>query len=205
MKSITITHPASIRLLTDATWDFARVTLWKRFPFYEREIEIHKNYIREYYENIPAESFAETARKYFIGYCARIVLLKMIDKINSHNKPNLHAMEPLFLTNLNENEFKELLKATIKEVLNENYKASESHLPQILDVKQAAEFLHLEVTTIYEKTCRKLIPHFKKGNKLYFNLTKLESWIEQGKVQTSDEIGVEAANYLLRHRRHGNY
>lgn len=198
MKTIILTHPASIRSLTDATWDFAANALWKRFPFYEREIEIYKNHIRKYYESIPPESFTESANMYFIAYCLKILLIKIIDQINSHHKPNLYAMEPIFLTNLNKDEFKELLKETITEVLNENYKAIESHVPQILDVKQAAEFLHLEITTLYEKTSRKLIPHFKKGNKLYFNLSELEAWIEQGKVKTTDEIGVEATNYLLR-------
>lgn len=80
-------------------------------------------------------------------------------------------MEPIFLTNLNKDEFKALMKETIMEVLSENYKAIESNVPQILDVKQVVHFLHLEITTLYEKTSRKLIPHFKKGNKLYFNLS----------------------------------
>ena len=197
MKSITMTHPASIRLLTDATWDFAVNTLWKRFPFYEKETERYKNHIRKYYEDIPPDSFPETANTYFLFFCLKILVVKIIDKINAHNKPNLNTMEPIFLTNLNKDEFKELLKETIMEVLNENYKALELHAPQILDVKQAAEFLHLEITTIYEKTSRKLIPHFKKGNKLYFNSGELEAWIQQGKVKTANEIGVEAIDYLL--------
>ena len=112
-------------------------------------------------------------------------------------------MEPIFLTNLNKDEFKELLKETITQVLKENYKAVESYAPQILDVKQAAEFLHLEIATLYEKTSRKLIPHFKKGNKLYFNSGDLEMWIQQGKVKTVNEIDIEATNYLLKKRRHG--
>ena len=107
-------------------------------------------------------------------------------------------MEPIFLSNLNKDEFKELLKETITQVLKENYKAIESYAPQILDVKQAAKFLHLEIATLYEKTSRKLIPHFKKGNKLYFNTSDLEMWIKQGKVKTANEIDIEATNYLLK-------
>ena len=77
-KSRILVHPASINLLTDATWEFARNTLWKRFPFYEREIEIYKNHIRQYYENIPVESFAETAYMNFVSYCVRILLTRDI-------------------------------------------------------------------------------------------------------------------------------
>lgn len=77
-KSVALIHPESIRSLTDATWDFAVNILWKRFPFYEKEIEIHKNHIRKYYENIPAESFTETANMYFISYCIKIMLTRNI-------------------------------------------------------------------------------------------------------------------------------
>jgi excisionase family DNA binding protein len=204
MKTIILTHPASIRTLTDTTWDFTANTLWKRFPFYEGEIETYKSYIRKYYENIPPELFQETANTHFISYCLKILLIKIIDAINSH-KSNLHTMEPIFLTNLNKDEFKELLKETITQVLNENYKAIELQAPKTLNVKQAAEFLHIEVATLYEKTSRKLIPHFKRGNKLYFNSSELEMWIKEGKVKTVDEIGIEATNYLLKKRRHGDY
>jgi len=201
MKTIILTHPASIRSLTDATWDFTASTLWKRFPFYESEIESYKSHIRKYYENIPSELFHEKANTYFISYCLKILLIKIIDTINSH-KLNLTPMEPIFLTNLNKDEFTALLKETITQVLNDNHKAVELHAPQILNVKQAAEFLHLEVATLYEKTSRKLIPHFKKGNKLYFNSKELEMWIQQGKVKTVNEIGIEATNYLLKKRGH---
>lgn len=200
MKPITVVHPASIRSFTDATWDFAKNALWKRFPFYEEEIDSYKIVIRRYYESIPTELFAETVNNYFINYCLSILCIKIIDKINSYQL-NLHEMEPIFLTNLNKEEFKELLKETIIEVLNENYKAIESTAPKILDIKQASEFLHLKITTIYEKTSRKLIPHFKKGNKLYFNLSELEEWIGQGRIKTEGEIGAEAVNYLLKNRR----
>ena len=78
IKPVALIHPESIRLLTDATWDFARNTLWKRFPFYEDEIEMRKNHIRKYYENIPPELFTETANMYFISYCIKILLTKNI-------------------------------------------------------------------------------------------------------------------------------
>jgi hypothetical protein len=78
IKQVTLIHPESIRLLTNSTWDFARNTLWKRFPFYEDEIEMRKNHIRKYYENIPPELFTETANMYFISYCIKILLTKNI-------------------------------------------------------------------------------------------------------------------------------
>ena len=88
-----------------------------------------------------------------------------------------------FLTNLDEKEFKEFLKNALKEILEENLSALKPQLPEILNVQQAADFLKLKITTLYEKTSRKLIPHFKKGNKLYFHLSELQDWIQKGKVK----------------------
>ena len=73
-----------------------------------------------------------------------------------------------FLTNLTEQEFKQFLKEAIKEVLSEENFAPKTNTPDILDVKQAAAFLKMQVATLYEKTSYKLVPHFKLGKRLYF-------------------------------------
>lgn len=71
-----IVHPASIKLLTDATWEFAHNILWNGYPFSKAEINLAKLFIREYYEEIPAEKFTETAHRQFTAYCERILLAK---------------------------------------------------------------------------------------------------------------------------------
>lgn len=102
-----------------------------------------------------------------------------------------------FLTNLSEEEFKIFLKQALSEILNERITHSKPDIPDILDVKQAAHFLRLQVTTLYEKTSQKTIPHFKKGNKLYFNRKELQAWVEEGKIKTADELQSQAASYTL--------
>ena len=106
-------------------------------------------------------------------------------------------MSVQFLTNISEQEFKEFLKDALKEILGEKLSALKEQLPEILDVQQAAKFLKLKLATLYEKTSRKLIPHFKKGNKLYFYLSELQEWINQGKVKTFEEIENEAVTFTL--------
>nr|MBA3665090.1 helix-turn-helix domain-containing protein [Bacteroidota bacterium] len=106
-------------------------------------------------------------------------------------------MSTQFLTNLSEQEFKEFLKDALKEILSEQLGAVKNQLPDILNIKEASEFLKLKITTLYEKTSRKQIPHFKKGNKLYFYLSELQNWIKQGKVKTREEIESEAVTYTL--------
>jgi excisionase family DNA binding protein len=106
-----------------------------------------------------------------------------------------------FLTNITEQEFKEFLRGALKEILSENLSALQPQLPEILNVQQASEFLKLKVTTLYEKTSRKTIPHLKKGNKLYFHRSELEAWVKEGKVKTRDEIEGEAITFTLNHEK----
>lgn len=106
-------------------------------------------------------------------------------------------MNTSFLTSLNEQEFKTFLKAAIREILEEQLTQAKPKLPDILNIGEAAAFLKLKITTLYEKTSRKIIPHFKKGNKLYFNKDELEAWIKTGKVSTRQELETKAAGFLL--------
>jgi excisionase family DNA binding protein len=105
-----------------------------------------------------------------------------------------------FLTSLNEEEFKVFLKQALSEIIGEGFTQTKTNIPDILDVKQAAEFLRLKVTTLYEKTSEKTIPHFKKGHKLYFKRDELQAWVQEGKVSTHEELQSQAASYTLRKR-----
>ncbi|HEX7413658.1 MAG TPA: helix-turn-helix domain-containing protein [Bacteroidia bacterium] len=106
-----------------------------------------------------------------------------------------------FLTNLNEEEFKVFLKEALCDIIGDGLTQTKSNIPEILDVKQAAEFLRLKITTLYEKTSEKTIPHFKKGNKLYFNRDELQAWVQEGKVKTNSELQGEAASYTMHKQR----
>ena len=106
-------------------------------------------------------------------------------------------MAQQLMTTFSEQEFKEFLKDALGEILAEKLGATKEQLPDILDVKQAAQFLKLKMATLYEKTSKRLVPHFKKGNKVYFHLSALKDWIMQGKVKTHDEIEGEAASFTL--------
>ena len=106
-------------------------------------------------------------------------------------------MSTQFLTSLNEDELKRFLKDALRELLAEQQGNLREPQPEILNVQQAAQFLQLKPATVYEKTSTKQIPHFKKGNKLYFHLSELQQWINAGKVKTSNEITNEAVTFTL--------
>jgi len=56
-QSKIIVHPASIEMLANATWDFAKRILWNKFNFGEDEVLLSQSYIREHYEDIPLKNF----------------------------------------------------------------------------------------------------------------------------------------------------
>ncbi len=115
-------------------------------------------------------------------------------------------MSTLVLTPYSEVDFKHLMKELLCELLAENGFSASSKLttetnPEgILNVKQAADLLHIKVNTLYEKTSLKLIPHFKKGKKLYFQKDELMEWIKEGKIKTKTEIKLIAQAYCTKNK-----
>lgn len=70
----------------------------------------------------------------------------------------------------------------------------------ILDADEAATFASLSLGRIYRLTSEKKIPHYKRGNRLYFRKSELEEWLLETKVKTSEEIASEADTYTARRR-----
>ena len=70
-----IIHPATIRLLIDATWEYAHRMLWNNHSFSHYETKKAKSFIREYYESIPRDRKAGL-HHYFSGYCIRIQMAR---------------------------------------------------------------------------------------------------------------------------------
>lgn len=106
-----------------------------------------------------------------------------------------------FLTNLSEEEFKIFLKQAITEVMEKSLTGSKVRLTDNLNIAEAAKYLNLKVSTLYEKTSQKSIPHIKKGNRLYFNEHDLKVWLEEGKVKTKLELEGDAATYFMCKKR----
>ncbi len=107
------------------------------------------------------------------------------------------AMAVQFLTSITEQEFKEFLKEALKELLGDRLRLNEP-TSELMNIEEAAKFLKLKVNTLYEKTCRKTIPHLKKGNKLYFQRSTLEKWIDEGRVKTQSDLKSEVRSYQFK-------
>lgn len=106
-----------------------------------------------------------------------------------------------FLLSLNEAEFKAFLREALREIMSEKEVKASKENASLMTIKEAAAFLKLKVSTLYEKTAEKVIPHIKRGKRLYFYIDELERWLKEGKVKTVHELQTEAATYTMQRRK----
>lgn len=96
---------------------------------------------------------------------------------------------PLFA--LTVSEFKSLITETVISVLDEHYLTKENS-EILMNIQEAAALMNLAIPTLYEKTSKRIIPHYKHGKKLLFKKSELLAWIESSKRRTVGEIKQEA-------------
>ena len=100
--------------------------------------------------------------------------------VDNHNSQNLKSLIinniifPLlhyFCTKLTDatEPIKQLIEGAVQKAILENLNLAEDQNSSFMDVNQAADFLGIAKATLYGKCCNLLIPHFKKGKKLYFD------------------------------------
>lgn len=89
-----------------------------------------------------------------------------------------------------QNELKEIKELLKKQIIQQK---------DILNVKEASEFLGLSVSRLYKMTSNKEIPHCKPGGKIiYLSRKELEQWILNSRVASTNDIDDELDSYLSR-------
>ncbi len=90
----------------------------------------------------------------------------------------------------------------LKNLIITNQEQPTKEQPEILlNVQEAAEFLKLEVPTIYSKVSRGELPVMKRSKRLYFSSIELMDYLKQGRKKSSAEIEQEAEAYLLKTKK----
>ena len=67
---------------------------------------------------------------------------------------------------------------------------------EYLDISKAAIYLNLAKATVYSKVCRREIPAYKNGSRLYFKRDELEKWMTKIPILTNIEIAAQADLYI---------
>ncbi len=74
--------------------------------------------------------------------------------------------------------------------------AADTTKDKIYGITDATTFLGIAKPTIYAKTSKGEIPHFKRAGRLYFRESELIQWIEDGRKATVEDEANAMDNYL---------
>ena len=93
-----------------------------------------------------------------------------------------------------------LLFELTRETLPKLFQQQDKQATKVVDLNGlvAARPIVGSKSTIYKKVHQGLIPHSKRGKKLYFNLEEIDTWLLEAKVKTTAEMVAETENYLQR-------
>ena len=105
------------------------------------------------------------------------------------------VMESPMFFQYSRTELKSLLKEILREISTEERREVENNTT-LINIQEAAALLNLAVTTLYEKTSEKTIPHYKHGKKIMFKKSELLAWVEACRVKTIHEIRKDAMNLI---------
>ncbi|RLJ75081.1 helix-turn-helix domain-containing protein [Pedobacter alluvionis] len=90
------------------------------------------------------------------------------------------------------------------EVLLETY---QKDLPEndFIGAKEACEILKFTLPTLYTKVCKREVPFYKQGNRLYFSRVELLNWIQEGKKKSLSEINSSAIEIAKKMGKRNRY
>jgi excisionase family DNA binding protein len=70
---------------------------------------------------------------------------------------------------------------------------------EVLNFKEACQYIGASQSHMYKLTSCKAIPHFcPQGKRLYFKRSELDAWLMRNRSNTNDETEKQAADYLIR-------
>jgi len=101
-------------------------------------------------------------------------------------------------------ELSNIIVTAVRSVLSDQESVAPIELKpvnEIIGIGEACDLLNLAKPTIYTRTSKGTIPHFKKGKKLYFRRSELLAWIDEGRRNTVDQEQARVDNYLSKNKK----
>lgn len=68
---------------------------------------------------------------------------------------------------------------------------------EFLNVQQTADYVSLSKATVYGLIHKLEIPNYKRGKRVYFKKSEIDSWLMQNKRKSINEIEQEALNLMI--------
>lgn len=105
-------------------------------------------------------------------------------------------MEQVMITSINKQELIDIIENSLSKMLkNSKPDIAISKLEKPIGVHEVVAILRLSKASIYRLCGNLEIPHFKRGNRLYFYESKILNWVNNGRKLTKVEIDQLAENY----------
>lgn len=105
-------------------------------------------------------------------------------------------MQSGILTQYSDDDFRNLLKEVIREVIIEAPQQNNPATLKPLSFKEGCQYVALSESHVYKLTSQNLIPHSKRGKRIFFDASELDQWLLSNKVKTTRELDQEAADFL---------
>lgn len=94
------------------------------------------------------------------------------------------------------NELVVLIDSAVRKAIGEQTHKSSSYDDKPLNIDEAATFLQMPKSSIYQLTSTRQIPFSKVGKPLFFFRKDLLAWLEEGKKKTKKQI--ESDGFILK-------
>lgn len=88
----------------------------------------------------------------------------------------------------------------IMERLDDIKRATLIGVKDTLTVEECAMLTGYSVKTLYAFTSNREIPHYKRGNYLYFSKREVEEWLRSNPVRSRQQINEDATTYVATHK-----
>jgi excisionase family DNA binding protein len=65
----------------------------------------------------------------------------------------------------------------------------------VLDINEVAAMTGYTVKYLRLLVSKREIPHYRRGNRLYFSNDEIEEWLLSNRIATNDEMNIKAMGY----------
>lgn len=90
-------------------------------------------------------------------------------------------------------------------LLQKQFHTSSAQQDGLLNTEEAAKFLKLAVSTIYNLSSKGELPVMKRGKRLYFSTADLNDYVRQGLRRSNDQIETDAIEHLSQIKLRGTH
>jgi excisionase family DNA binding protein len=99
----------------------------------------------------------------------------------------------IFLTT---DELRQIITESVQDALKSQRQPEAAPARKSMTVDEVAAFIGLSKSTIYIKTMRGLIPHYKRDKRVFFERDEIEAWLLENKRITTAEAAQQADKYI---------